>query len=346
MNETCFEAVQLADWLLRLGFNVTMMANGRINRIGHEHWDSRVLSRQNPARLHSWVNKQKYVCWFEIDDDAMPAICRSRHIKLETCHVCFPRNSMTHLMTTVMGWDNSKIAFISRKPEHYIGTDKTTGYWQRAFVLGSVSPSTLIDFHVATAGIHRHLLVVIQRNMKNRIPVSVTLKSVEHVLDHTSSDVSVSFLVEAGLGHKEQLQLANMAKCYSDRVVVYSKPTSYGLYKVLGLKSRYVYLTHLDGSSSPALSLFRGTGSITLHHTPASDNDLKCATRESGHWRLLLTEELKKGEASASSYLSESLLRAVTRYEYYQKLDQQSALEQESKKQKRYPEQLLRLFSA
>jgi hypothetical protein len=63
-SEATLAAVQIADWFVRCGVDVSFLSSGKIQTGVHPHWDYRVLSPSN-NNTYKWAYKSSHFCWFE-----------------------------------------------------------------------------------------------------------------------------------------------------------------------------------------------------------------------------------------------------------------------------------------
>ncbi len=63
-SEVTLAATQFADWLIALGFDVSFLAEGKVNKGVHPVWDNRVVRYKNSKSVYRWACGATHLCWF------------------------------------------------------------------------------------------------------------------------------------------------------------------------------------------------------------------------------------------------------------------------------------------
>tara|TARA_R110000751_G_scaffold1985_3_gene7576 strand:- start:2249 stop:3325 length:1077 start_codon:yes stop_codon:yes gene_type:complete len=66
-NEVTLAATQFADWLVRLGMDVTYLTRGNVESGIHNHWDKHVVKHSGSGSTCRWAYGASHLCWFVPD---------------------------------------------------------------------------------------------------------------------------------------------------------------------------------------------------------------------------------------------------------------------------------------
>lgn len=91
-NETTLAAVQFADWLVRIGIEVSFLSEGKVETGVHPAWDKRV-QRANRVSIYGWAYQSTHLCWFSPNAKALhhARLACFNNERRRTKHFYFPR---------------------------------------------------------------------------------------------------------------------------------------------------------------------------------------------------------------------------------------------------------------
>lgn len=73
-NEITLAAINFANHLTASGFDVDLLADGKVQHGLHPFWDMHAKSGTNPKSLNKWLNNARHVCWFSLPDNKITSV--------------------------------------------------------------------------------------------------------------------------------------------------------------------------------------------------------------------------------------------------------------------------------
>lgn len=126
-DDITLTAVQLADWLVRLGVNVTLLSRSRIKKGIHPYWDNKalVLSKSGTSFLH--LIRADYVFWLTVDnfvcDVMLPIATQHLNIKQPKHIVCPSWNNTPRELLFAINYAH-KVLFFTEDNKHWFESYK------------------------------------------------------------------------------------------------------------------------------------------------------------------------------------------------------------------------------
>ncbi len=266
-GETTLAAVQLADWLLRCGIEVTILAEGRIDSGIHPVWDNKV-KRATRKTVYAWAYGCTHLCWFSANFAAVRAarLVAPDSPKRRTQNFFFPSWN---------GWGREQEAMVLLC-QQTICLSQDMAYWidkkyfQTAVIrtwVNLVSPASLLFPRVGRLDVTAtRLLAVITKSVE--LDIGNQLFSVFDTLLDGHSGLHVTFLLEHSLPKDYRKQLANIKQKHEDRVTIVTGPPYYE-YVQLARQHDWVYLASTRHTYGSILStLMSSSVPIICHDVP------------------------------------------------------------------------------
>lgn len=123
-NESTLAATQFADWLVRLGMDVTYLTRGAVESGIHRYWDSRVRRHKGSSSTCRWAYGASHLCWFVPDEE----VYRQSKLVDPVNRKQFTRH---FFVPTWSQWDNSSRSFMDFC-DRIISLSKDMSQWLNA----------------------------------------------------------------------------------------------------------------------------------------------------------------------------------------------------------------------
>lgn len=255
-NEVTLAAVQLADWLLRCGIEVVMLADGKPTAGVHAEWDINVKAFSQEAAF-KWAYGATHLCWFSPDLKALnqvQLVCNKNKHQL-TKHIFFPN---WH------DWNDDHVAFLKRVTR-VIALSNDMGRWlkYKDYQLNTEATSTWANLVSADQVLvprigrvdkdHVKLLCVLQKSVITDIGCEIV--EVFSTLLTDNPNLIVTVVLESAWSISNRRQLYTVSKLFSKRLKVIKNPPYYD-YVEIAREHDLVYLSstrHMNGSTFSAL---------------------------------------------------------------------------------------------
>ncbi len=220
-NETTLAATQFADWLVRCGFEVVYLADGKVASGISSHWDTQVKSSHNVS-LYKWGKGLTHVCWFSVNSFVMSAIqlVAPNDPKRTLKHFFFPTWKNWTLDEEGMFLVADKVICLNHSLKHWInrkyGSDKTK--WKRL-----VSPAIITFPKVGRVNPKtKHLCVVLSKSVV--LDLGLDLLHVFNCLLDGHQNLHVTFILEHTLPKGYRKELSRTKDQHPDRVEILGSP--------------------------------------------------------------------------------------------------------------------------
>ena len=257
-SEVTLAAVQLADWLVRLGIPVTMLAEGKIASGVHPVWD-RQVKRATKQVIYLWAREATHLCWFNPKSYALrAAYLVSRYgTKRKTRHIYFPNwneRGQTHadLLQTA-----DRVICFSLDLYHWLARGYPLQGVNRRTWASITSPAfALLPKKGKVSSTLLKLLVVVTSTVELDIGIPF-VRLFSQLLEH-SETLHITFLLEHSIPRKYRRELSRMRQVYGDRVIIEVRPP-YSDYAHLARQHDWVYLTNTRFVYGSLLSILVGS---------------------------------------------------------------------------------------
>lgn len=267
-NEITLAAVQLADWLVRCGLDVSILAEGKVESGIHATWDRRVRRAKDQAAVCRWAYGTTHLCWFTPSVWAHDSAClvASDGPRRRTRHVFFPHWG---------DWKPQQLQFFPRM-QRTICLSQDLAIWMdekyskletKRTWANLVSPAVpLIPKHGLVDAKQRRLLVILDRSTVADLGLDIFLAFRQLLKRH--SELRLTFLFCGALPRKYQQQVLLLNEFSHERVSFVGNP-AYSEYSYLARQHDWVYLAttqHRLGALLPHLAVT--TVPLICHDVP------------------------------------------------------------------------------
>ena len=266
-NETTLAAVQVADWLLRCGIEVSLLSDGQISSGIHPVWDHKV-KRATRKSIYAWAYGCTHLCWFSANLHAVRAaeLVTADGIKKQTRHFFFPSWNEWRPEHDAMVLKCQRTISLSQDMSCWLDGVCSYAMTNRTWV-NLVSPSSLLFPRVGRLDVTAtRLLVVITKSMELDLGNDM-FDMFDNLLD-IYTGLNVTFLLEHSLPKNYRKRLKDVMQTYPDRVTVEVSPAYYD-YVHLARQHDWVYLASTRHSYGSILStLISSSVPLICHDAP------------------------------------------------------------------------------
>ena len=260
-SETTLAAVQLADWLLRCGIEVSFIAEDRAKQGIHPVWDKKVMSAKN-RNIYKWATNTTHLCWFSPHSYALHLVglVTRSNAKQRTRHMFFPTWgswSKDHEFFTLTAdrticLSQSMALWLDKRYKR----EQTNRTWANL-----VSPATIVVPKQGwTNSKQRRLMVVLTRAVN--LDISPDFIDEFAVLLSISDLVHITFLLDKSVPKTYRRRLKGLMSSFPGRVQVI-RDVPYYDYVRLARQHDWVYVSSTRYTYGSLLSLL-ATSSVPL----------------------------------------------------------------------------------
>jgi len=275
-NEVTLAAVQLADWLVACGIEVSMLSDGRVEQGVHPIWDDQV-KRNRHAKIYSWAYGATHLCWFSADTEARHKAKlmgpRFASTKSTTKNYYFPHwsrfpeDNTDFLMVSdrVICFNHSLCVWLQRMRSirKIPMTDPT---WANLVAPDKI----LIPKHGTVSPDHTKLLAIFTKDMILDIGLGMFKILGRQLQEHKA--LSITVLLERSVPRNYRIAMNKLAAKYHNRISYITNPPYYR-YVELARQHDWVYLANtrnLIGSQFAAL--IPSSVPLICHAVPPASN--------------------------------------------------------------------------
>jgi hypothetical protein len=257
-SEITLAAVQLADWLVRVGVEVTMLAEGKIASGVHPVWDTKVR-RATKRVVYLWARDATHLCWFNPKAYALQAayLVSRNSKKRKTRHIYFPNWNESGPVHAELLQTADRVICFSPDLYHWLAREHPIQGANRRTWASIASPAfTLLPKKGMVSSTQTKLLVVVTQTVELDIGIQF-LQLFSPLLEHYDA-LHITFLLEHSIPRKYRRELARMKRVYGSRIGIEVRPP-YSDYVHLARHHDWVYLTNTRFVYGSLLSLLVGS---------------------------------------------------------------------------------------
>lgn len=221
-SEATLAATQFADWLVRVGIDVSYLVEGGVERGIHATWDESVTRHRSPASTYRWAYGATHLCWFSPNGKVFreSKVVASASQRQYTRQLYFPTWNNWDLKSTEFLEMVDRIVCLSRDMHLWLKEREPVNFLQ-----GERTWGNLISPDIALKPRHgfRHegevrLLAVIPRTVPEDMGPSIL--DVFDFLLATHEELRLTLLLESSWPRSYRRRVVRLNRCYDDRVKV------------------------------------------------------------------------------------------------------------------------------
>ncbi len=265
-NEVTLAAVQFADWLVRSGFEVSILADSKIEQGIHPYWDKKA-TRLTRAKTYAAAYRATHICWFSAN---APAIrwakqVESRHRKKKTNHLFFPYFSRWSLACDELMFLADRVICLSHQIYDWLNEQRPPGPIPTERVWANlVTPAVEVpDCYGALDKSKIKLLAVLPKTTD--LDLGVGAADLLDVLLHLHKNLSITVLQESSLPTKYRKRFKRLDQVYGERFSCI-KTAAYYKYPHIASKHDWVYLANTRHAFGSLFCLLASSSVPTICH--------------------------------------------------------------------------------
>lgn len=266
-NEVALAATQFADWLVRLGMDVSYLACGRVESGIHSYWDNHVTRHSGSRSTCRWAYGASHLCWFVPDERVYH---QSKLVDLSgrkqyTRHFYLPSWDNWTKQSTLFLSHCDKVICLSRDMSQWLDEHESSDWIQGArtwFTLAS--PKLPIRFRrgrVEPGAVH--LLAVLPKTTQR--DVGDIILDVFDFLLATHANLELRILPESSLPRSWRRKCSRIGSVHGERFSLL-RPTDYVHFGGHILESDWVYVCNTRHSYGSLLSELAAYGIPLIAH--------------------------------------------------------------------------------
>lgn len=263
-NDTTLTALLFADWLVRLGVDVSLLSSSMVASGVHDYWDKRVL-KYTKSSVRGWDNNCTHRLWFGCDMTVLSNTARNNR-KTEVKNLYVPSwatadsvsvSVLPFVVDRILCSRASVAMFVSKlsvaetQTEKYVAMELCHADRMLKSKVGYVSAA------------ERRLLIVLPSTKKTDINESL-FGTMETLLSQTPK-LKLSLVTECGLNAKDRSALKRLLQDYPSRVL-YLPKLPYSRYAAVVRSNDWVYLAETRQSYGSRFALLSGRVTPVIHH--------------------------------------------------------------------------------